>query len=288
MGNSKAAGHIVTVNGDAGDALVGQAGIHGIMEYDLIGLVGVHIIAHSCGNNEGHFITDIMVSGVLSDFLTAKGIVNVLNLLHNGRRIILLADFDVAIIGDLQQSQVLGIMLAAQIGSIHDQPVTSCQIHSFCGNDGGLNIGQIVVSNLSQGVGFRALVSLALQDLGNICRRGAGIKIIVVCLQLCQQSGTIDTIAPVNLSQCGIIVSLGTLKYLVSIIGMARSAVGNICCKCSGCQSHDQHQCQCHSKQFLYIFHNDFPFITTIGIWNLFGNRVFHREDSAPFLRLFI
>ena len=67
------------------DLLEGQARIHLIVEGDVVlGVIG-HVVRQRSGQLEGHFVADVVVGGILPIRLLAVGVVDILDLLLQGR-----------------------------------------------------------------------------------------------------------------------------------------------------------------------------------------------------------
>ena len=253
------------------------------MEDDLVVGVSSNVVSQGSLQLEGDVVADVVVSGVFPDgcVLGGVGVVLVVDLLDELRNVGLVGDLEVALLGQLQQSQVVS-GAGDVLGDVNDQVVT-CVQSGLAVDTGNALTGDVGVSDLSECAGVVVVVCPAGDGLSDVdcgvavCEVGADG---CISLQGCQEALAVDAGAPGDVTQLGLVVGggLSTCEDLVCLVNVAAQV--SISCESGGCQGHDHQDGQCHGEKLSHVFHN-VRFLSFMGgVW--FFQRVRIRRMLLP------
>ena len=260
------------------------------MEDDLVGVVIGDIACQGSGQLEGNGVEDIVVSGILPcGEVLVGGIVDILDLLLDLGDVGLIGDRELVLLGQLQQSQVVDGVLSAlfEDGLVNDQVVAGVQSGLAVHASLACALNDVGVSDLCKSHCIVALVGPAGDDASDVSSSGAGGESTAdggVCLQGSQECGAVDAVAPGNVTQSCIVLSLSTSKNLVCFVGVARQVCIGLSSENGSCQSEDHDQGQQDAGDLSHVFHSD-RFLSFLG--GCLGITRSHQEDAvSSFLRL--
>ena len=229
------------------------------MEDDLVSIVVVHIACQGSLQLEGNVVADVVVSGILPvGAASVGGIVDVLDLLLEFGNVGLVGDLEGALVGQLQQSQVVdGVGCAFfKISHVNDQVVTSVQRGGAIDAVNASGCDDMIVSDLCESFCVFALISPTGEDFSHIgsslalCEDGTDL---LVGLQVSQESIGVNAAAPGDVTQSCIVLRLSTGENLVSLVGVTGQV--SFCCENGSSQSEDHDQGQQDAGDLSHVFH---------------------------------